>query len=483
MSLPSCPNSDVPPSHRQQISRKIWPELRACLTLAIPLAGAQLAQAGTAFVDTVMMGLLGGSVLAAGGLGATLFQALVIISNNVISAVSPLVASAYGAGQQAAIGQIVRQGFWLVVGLALPVGLLLWYAEPVLQILGQDPAIITVALPYVHAIVWGLPALLGFAVLRNFVSALSDPRPLIVIMVAGTGCNILGNYVLMFGKFGFPALGLAGIGWASTISLWAMFASLLVYVTSQPRYQPYRLWGSFCLEPMLFTELLKIGLPIGVLAAVETGMFTLTTFLMGQLGPVPLAAHQIALQTAAVTFMVPLGISLATTVRVGQRLGQQDFLGARVAGVVGIALSALFMSLMGSLIWRFPAQIVGLYLDLKQPANAELVQFSQHLLAVAAVFQILDGVQVSATGALRGLRDTRVPLLIGITAYWGLGLTSGYWLGIVSGWGGIGLWWGLALGLLMAAIVLPLRFLTIPIGQLAILSELDHELDKADANR
>jgi MATE family multidrug resistance protein len=302
-------------------------------------------------------------------------------------------------------------------------------------------------------------------------------------MLAGTGCNILGNYVLMFGKFGFPALGLAGIGWASTISLWAMFAALLLYVISQPRYRPYRLWGSFWLEPVLLNELLKIGLPIGVLAAVETGMFTLTTFLMGQLGTVPLAAHQIALQTAAVTFMVPLGISLATTVRVGQRLGQQDFLGARVAGMVGIALSALFMSVTGSLIWLFPAQIVGLYLDLKQPANAELVQFTQQLLAVAALFQILDGVQVSATGALRGLRDTRLPLLIGIAAYWGLGLTSGYWLGIVQGWGGIGLWWGLALGLLMAAIVLTLRFLTIPIGQLAILSELDHELDKAEGNQ
>ena len=483
MSPPSCFNSSAPQSRRQEISRRIWPELRACLTLATPLAGAQLAQAGTAFVDTVMMGLLGGSVLAAGGLGATVFQALVIISNNVISAVSPLVASAYGAGQQTVIGKILRQGVWLVAGLSVLAGLMLWYAEPILRLLGQDPAIITAALPYVHAIVWGLPALLGFAVLRNFVAALSDPRPVIVIMLAGTGCNILGNYVLMFGKFGFPALGLAGIGWASTISLWAMFAALLLYVISQPRYHPYQLWGSFWLEPVLLNELLKIGLPIGVLAAVETGMFTLTTFLMGQLGTVPLAAHQIALQTAAVTFMVPLGISLATTVRVGQRLGQQDFLGARVAGIVGIALSALFMSVTGSLIWLFPAQIVGLYLDLKQPANAELVQFTQQLLAVAAVFQILDGVQVSATGALRGLRDTRLPLLIGIAAYWGLGLTSGYWLGIVQGWGGIGLWWGLALGLLMAAIVLPLRFLTIPIRQLAILSELDHELDKAEGNQ
>lgn len=457
------PPTRPPAPQPQRLSPQIWSELRACLALAVPLAGAQLAQAATAFVDTVMMGLLGGSVLAAGGLGATLFQALVIVSTNVISAVSPLVAAAYGAGHHAAIGKITRQGLWLAMALSLPFSLLLWYAEPLLRALGQDPAIIALGLPYVQAVAWGMPGLLGFAVLRNLVAALSDPRPVIVIMLAGTGCNILGNYVLMFGKFGLPALGLAGIGWASSFSLWGMFAALLLYVLTQPRYRPYQLWRPLRLEPDLLYGLLQIGLPIGVLAAVETGMFTLTTFLMGQLGAVPLAAHQIALQTAAITFMVPLGISLATTIRVGQRLGQQDFRGARIAGAIGIALSALFMSLTGLLFWLFPAQIVGLYLNLNDPANAELVQLAQRLLAVAAVFQIVDGVQVSATGALRGLQDTRIPLLIGLLAYWGIGLTSGYWLGIRWGWGGVGLWWGLAFGLLMAAIVLPLRFLTMPI--------------------
>ncbi len=442
---------------------QIWPELRASLALALPLAGAQLAQAATAFVDTLMMGLLGGSVLAAGGLGAALFQLLVIISTNMVSAVSPLVANAYGAGDLAAVGRILRQGFWLAAGLALPLSWLLWHTEPLLQWFGQDPAIIAIALPYIQAVAWGLPAMLGFAVLRNLVSALSDPRPVIVITLAGTVGNILGNYGLMFGKFGLPKLGLAGIGWASSLSLWGMFAALLIYLLTQPRYRPYRLWVGLWPEPKLLGELLQIGVPIGILAAVEAGMFAVTTLLMGQLGALPLAAHQIALQTAAVTFMVPLGISFATTIRVGQHLGQQDILAARMAGLVGIALSALFMSLTGLLFWLFPTQIVGLYLDLNDPANAELARQAEQLLAVAAVFQIVDGLQVSATGALRGLKDTRVPLLIGIFAYGGIGLTSSYWLGLRSGWGGVGLWWGLALGLLVAAVVLTVRFLTLPI--------------------
>lgn len=452
---------------KAKVKAKIFSETSACLSLAIPLAAAQLAQAATAFVDTIMMGLLGSTTLAAGGLGAAFFQTLVIISTSLLAAVSPLVATAYGSGQQAAVGKIVRQGFWLAALLSLPIILLLWLAEPLFYSLGQESAIISTAMPYLRAIVWGIPAMLGFAVLRHFVSALSDPRPVIVIMLAGTVCNIVGNYSLMFGKWGLPALGLAGIGWASTLSLWGMFVALIGYIVTQPRYRPYQVFrGLNQFEPPVFQDLVQIGLPIGVLAAVEAGMFTLTTFLMGQLGATALAAHQIALQTAAITFMVPLGISLATTVRVGQRLGERDYLGAKVAGGVGISLSIGFMGVMAVLFWLMPKTIVGLYLDVNNPANQAVVQLAQQLLGVAAVFQIVDGIQVSASGALRGFKDTQIPMLIGIVAYWGIGLTSGYWLGIQLKLGGVGLWWGLALGLLIAAVVLTWRFFALRIPAL-----------------
>lgn len=453
----------------QQVVTKtqLTTEIRECLHLAIPLAGAQLAQTSTAFVDTIMMGWLGSSVLAAGGLGASIFQALILISTGIVSAVSPIVAAAHGAGQPALVGKTLRQGFWLALGLALPICSLLWSADRWLVWLGQSPETITLVTPYTRSIVWGiLPALL-FAVLRNFVAALSDPRPVIAIVTGGTVLNIAANYVLMFGKFGFPAMGLAGIGWASALSLWGILAALVLYIVSQPRYQIYRPFhGLTQFERHTFRELIQVGLPIGVLAAVETGMFTATMLIMGQLGTLALAAHQIALQTAAVTFMVPLGISLATTVRVGQKLGQQDLAGVRLAGSVGIAIAGLFMGLMGISFWLFPKNIVAIYLNINDPANLAVVALAQQLLGVAAVFQMVDGIQVSVTGALRGLQDTRIPMLIGIIAYWGIGLTSGYFLGVHFQLGGVGLWWGLAFGLTTAAIVLTWRFYTMPIKQL-----------------
>ncbi|MBD1851274.1 MATE family efflux transporter [Leptolyngbya sp. FACHB-711] len=444
----------------QMTRSQLTSEVRASLTLAVPLAGAQLAQAATGFVDTVMMGLLGGEVLAAGGLGATTFQACLLVSSSIVSAVSPLAASAFGAGQTREVGRVVQQGMWLAMLMTLPLMLLLAFPRPLFLWLGQSESVTVQSAAYLQAIVWGFPAGLGFAVLRHFVSALSQPRPVIVIMVCGTLFNIAGNYVLMFGKLGLPALGLAGIGYASSLSLWAMFLALLFYC-QQPRYQQYGIFQNLhVLEGRLFRELLHVGIPIGILTAAEAGLFTVTTFLMGQLGTVTLAAHQIALQTAAITFMIPLGVSFATTVLVGQRLGQGDFRGAKRAGYTGMGLGVLFMAAMAMLFWTVPEAIVSLYLDINDPANQAVVLLAEQLLGVAAMFQIVDGLQVTAVGALRGLKDTRVPMLIGLIAYWGLGLSCGYLLGLRLGYGGMGLWWGLAIGLAFAASILTWRFST-----------------------
>lgn len=434
---------------------RLWSEIKESLWLAIPLAIAQLSQAATAFVDTVMMGLLGSHIIAAGALGATTFAMLLLIGSAIVSAVSPLVAEAFGAQAPERVGRVVRQGIWLALGLGAPVTLLIWNAGPILLALGQDPDIVAIAEQYLRAIAWGyLPALL-FAVLRSFVSALSQTRPIIIIMASGTLFNIIANYVLMFGKLGIPAFGLAGIGWASTLSFWGIFLALLYYSLKQSSiqfYRPFQRLHQF--DQRIFGELLKVGLPIGVLTGVETGLFTVTTLLMGQLGTVSLAAHQIALQTAAFTFTVPLGISFATTIRVGQLVGQAKPDTARLAGYIGMGLSFMFMSFMGLLFWVVPEAIVALYLDIHNPINADVVTLAKSLLGVAAMFQIVDGIQVAAAGALRGLKDTRIPMLIGILAYWGVGLFSGYWLGLRLGLGGVGLWWGLAIGLAVAAVVL-----------------------------
>ncbi len=445
-------------NHRQTKYRVIA-EIKESLSLAIPLAGAQLAQSSTGLADTVMMGWLGSQTLAAGALGATTFTVLLLMTTAILSAVSPLAAAAYGAGKTKAVAQVVQQGLWLSVFLAIPIMLLIWNAAPLLRFLGQAEANIALAQTYLQAIVWGFLPGLSFAVLRNFVSALSQPRPIMVIITGGTLVNVSGNYILMTGQLGFPALGLAGIGWASTLSLWGMLLALTCYILIQPRLAVYQVFrGLFQFEGKVFWDLVHTGLPLGVLTAVEAGLFAVTTFLMGQLGTTTLAAHQIAIQSAAFTFMVPLGISLATTVRVGQLVGQNDLKGARLAGFVGIGMAALFMSGMAIVFWSMPQKIVALYLDINQGANAAVVNQAQALLGVAAMFQIVDGIQVCAVGALRGLKDTRIPMLIGIVAYWCLGLTSGYLLGLQLGFGAIGLWWGLAIGLAVAAIVLTWRF-------------------------
>jgi multidrug resistance protein, MATE family len=434
-------------------------EIKAMLFLAIPLASAQLAQSATGFVDTVMMGLLGSQVLAAGALGAAFFNTPLYVSSSIVAAVSPLVASAFGADDSKEVSRIARQGLWLAVLLGIPLTLLIWNGKAILPWLGQKPENVRLAGLYLRAIAPGVLPALGFVALRNFVAAVSQPRPIVVILIAGTLFNVGANYVLMFGKLGLPALGIVGIGIASALSLWGMFLAIALYILWHPHLRHYLIFDHLNhFEARVFRELLTTGLPIGGLITVEVGLFTTTTFLMGGLGTVPLAAHQIALQTSAITFMIPLGIAFATTIRVGQLIGQGKPKAAQLAGYVGIGLGTAFMSLMGILFWSIPEAIISLYLDVSNPENRAVVELAKVLLGIAALFQIVDGIQVTTAGALRGLKDTKVPMLIGLLAYWGIGMSVGYGLGFSLGFGSVGLWCGLAIGLLVAAIVLIWRF-------------------------
>ncbi|MEH2166234.1 MAG: MATE family efflux transporter [Nostoc sp.] len=434
--------------------------------LAVPLAAAQLAQSATGFVDTVMMGWLGSQTIASGGLGAVIFSFCLLIVTGIVSAVSPLAAQAYGAGNREKVGTIVRLGLGISLVLGIPITLLLYNGGALLLLLGQDANTVALAEIYLRAIALGFIPALGFTVLKSFLSALLQPQLVIVTVVLGTLFNITANYVLMFGKLGFPALGLAGIGWASTLSLWSMFVALTVYICNQPRFAVYGIFQpssheAFPLEHRrVVGEIFQVGLPIGGLIAVEAGLFAVVTFSIGRLGTNTLAAHQIALQTISMSFQMALGISLATTVRVGQLAGQNDLVGTRLAGYVGIAIAALSMGVVALAFWLVPKSIISLYIDINNQNNADVVALAVKLLAVAAIFQIVDGVQVTAAGALRGLKDTRIPMLIGIFAYWCVGLFTGYIFGISLGFGAIGFWWGLAIGLAIAAIILTWRFST-----------------------
>ena len=438
---------------------KIGLEVRACLHLAIPLAAAQIFEASTNFIDTVMMGWLGRDVLAAGALGAITFHAFILVAIGFLSAVGAVASIAYGAGDRAQLNRVTIQGFWLAGAIALPAMVLLRGIGPLLLTVGQDPDTVQLMQAYLNAIVWGFPAAAGFAALKNVASALERPRLITGVLFGGIAVNVAGNYLLAFSPFGLPSLGLVGLGWASTLSFWFRFLVLLAWMRGDRHLRSFQLfarWQHFDLNTS--RQLIQIGWPSAVLFAVETGLFTGATYMVGFLGPIPLAAHQIALQTAAMTFMVPVGIAYATTMRVGQHLGRHDVLRARRAGFVGIALGALFMGMMALLFWSVPGLIISIYLDPGEPANCEVIELAIALLGVAAMFQLVDGIQAIAAGALRGLKDTRVPMLIGIATYWGVGFPSAWFLGFQRGWGSQGIWLGLALSLLFAAVVLTWRF-------------------------
>ncbi|MDA0267000.1 MAG: MATE family efflux transporter [Cyanobacteria bacterium] len=436
-------------------------EARAFLTLAIPLASAQVAQALTGFVDTVMMGWLGQLPLAAGGLAAMVFSSFLLTGTSLLASVSALAAEAHGAGKPLYVGKVARQGLWVALVMALISVPMMGQLEGGLRALGQAPDVIPLAHSYLVVVRWGLLPALGFAVLRGTVSAISSTRPIMVIVLGATILNGIGNYILAFGKLGFPAMGLAGLALASAVAHWMMFLALLAYLLwpGTQRFQAYDFchrWYHLDLQPL--RRILHLGWPIGVATFWEHGLFTVMTFWMGILGTAVLAANQIALQTVVVIFMVPLAFSQGATIRVGQWLGQRNWPQIKQAAVVSVGLTTAFMGLVAIALVIYPQALVGLYLDLDNPANAETIRLSSILLRVAGCGQLVDGIQRVMNGVLQGLQDTRVPMVLGIFAYWGAGFTTGYWLGFHTSLGGIGIWMGSYVGLTVAAIVFTWRF-------------------------
>lgn len=439
------------PSYREEIA--------ATILLAAPVVVTQLAHISMGFVDTIMVGRLGPAELAGVALGNTIFFTATIFCMGVVLAVGPMVAQAFGAGDGDPIGRSVRQGLWLSAVLAIPASIFIWNADTLLILLGQKPEVVVRAVSYLHAIVWGVFAFIAFAAIRSFCEAVSKPRPITVIAIIGVGVNILANYVLMYGKWGFPELGLVGTGWASTIAFWSTFLMVVGYVYFKKEFSRYQIFSRLGKpDPRYFMQLLRIGSPIGASMGVEMSLFMVTVMMMGWIGTVQLAAHQVAVQCAAFTFMVPLGIGMATSVRVGHAVGAGNPGEVYRAGMAGIWLSVSFMMMTAVLFWVAPRAVISLYLEMESPANADVIDIAVTLLGIAAVFQVFDGLQVAGMGALRGLKDTRRPMVLAMIAYWPIGLSMSYVLAFPLGLGEVGLWWGLVTGLGSAAIMITVRF-------------------------
>lgn len=408
--------------------------------------------------DTIMVGALGAVPLAAVGLGSGLYFTVVIVCAGVLSAVAPLAAFSLGAGDRAAVGRVTASGLLLAAAMTPPVVAAMLIAEILLDLLGYDPALAAEIGRYLDAIIWGAPGFLGFAVLRCLFATLSRARVVMVVLVLCVPVNAALNWVLIFGHLGMPPLGVAGAGHASAIVNWLMLLGLAAAVMVLPRGDPARrLRLRFAGTLADLRRILVLGLPIGGLQALEVGVFVASAALMGLFGADALAAHQIAIMCASFTFMVPMGIGQAATVRVATERGAAAGEAARRAGFVALALGTGFMAAAAVVLWTMPATIAGVFIAVGDPANRAVVVLTLQFLAIAAVFQIVDGMQAVAAGALRGYHDTQVPMLIAGLGYWGAGFVGGWALAFPLGLGPIGLWWGFVIGLATVAALLAVR--------------------------
>lgn len=437
-------------------------EMRATFMLALPLVLTGLAQMAIYSTDVLMIGWLGSQELAASALGVSLFSTLMLTGQGIAMAAAPMIASAIGAKTHSVreVRRSVRMALWGSVLYVLPCWILLWNAEWVMHLLGQDPAIAKEAARYVHYLQWGMLPVLGIVVLRNFVAALNRPNWALWVAIAGIGINAVANYGLIFGHFGLPAMGVAGAGLASTLTSTAMFGILAAVVVWQRRFRRFHIFGRFFRwDGERLAELFRLGTPIALTLLFEVSVFGAAVFLMGLIGKTSIAAHAIALQLASFAFMVPLGIAQATTIRVGMAYGAKDDRWVTLAGWSSFALAMGFAVFSAIIFWLFPSQLIQLFLKPDDPDFAEVLALGISFLGIAALFQLADGAQVVGAAMLRGLHDTRVPMIFALVGYWLVGMGSGAFLAFKAGWEGDGVWTGLAVGLTAVAILMLWRWM------------------------
>jgi len=423
-------------------------ELKATLTLAWPLIVANLTQQAIQATDVLLLGRLGAEPLAAATLALNLTFTFNLFLFGLLLAASPMMATALGQRSNAVrdVRRTFRAGLWLLAIAMPPYWLLLWHAEPIMIALGQPKELAGPGQQFLRAYMWCTAPWLLFQLLRNFVSALERPRVILWLSIAGIGLNALLGWALIFGHLGLPALGVVGGGLGSTITWIAICAALIAIVARDRQFGRFHLFGRFWRFDFDRTVVMaRLGWPIGVTMALEMGVFALAAYFMGWIGTPAVAAHAVALQIAALTFMVPLGLGQAATVRVGRALGRDDRLAITHAGWTSWTLGVGFMAAMALVMWIFPRELVGLFLG--ATVGAETRNLAIAFLAVAAAFQIFDGAQVIGAGMLRGLHDTKWPLVFALVGYWVVGLGIGVWLAFGRDWQGVGIWVGLASGL------------------------------------
>jgi len=431
-------------------------EIKRTLQLALPVMIGQMAVFSMNFVDTVMSGRLPERdvALAALGIGGAVWSSMLMFVLGTLMVVQPSVAQLDGARRHREAAEQTRQALWIALALAVPFFMLCFFSEPLLRAFGIAPSIVPTAAAYLRAMAWGAPALCLVMLLRYFSEGTGHTLPTMLYGVAGALLNIPLNYVLMFGKLGVPPLGTVGCGIATSIVLWLQFLMLFWYIRVYRHFAPFDLmsrlerphWGTI-------RELLRVGLPIAGAIFVEGSLFVMAALFIGRLGSVPAAAHLVAINFAALVFMIPVGLSSAISIRVGNAIGRREPVAARYAGMIGLLIILAIQTVSAAVMFLFPEAIVAIYTD--DPVIAPL---AVSLLLYAAIFQYPDGLQIVAAGALRGFKDTRKPVLYMILSFWVVGMSLGYHLTFTREMGPAGMWVGMIAGLSIASVLMLLRF-------------------------
>ena len=436
-------------------------QAKSLLRLGGPLIVNNLAVAGMHFADAVMAGSLGARELAAVAVGGSFWFLGFTLCLGILMAISPIVARHFGAGNYDLIGRYTRQGIYLSVVMGIPLVLLGQFAAaPLLENFGIDPDFRELTVGYVGAITYGAPGIFVFLSLRFTTEGIGYMRPIMFTSVFALICNVFLNYVLMFGHFGAPALGAVGCGYASAISMWIVMFALGGYMMFNSHYRPFHLFSRLApLRLDVFREIVGLGVPIAITITAEAGLFSAVSILMGTRGTEITAGHQIAINFSSTMFMIPLALSGATTVLVGQLIGAGKYREARVSGWVGVSMCAGFMAFSAAFLLFFRESVVSLYTD-----DAAITGIALSLLLMAAIFQVVDGVQIGAAGALRGYKDTNLPMVINIFAFWVMAFPLAYLAAVTYKAPPNYIWAGFIVGLGVAAILLTGRYRKISNG-------------------
>lgn len=428
------------------------------MALAWPLVLTNVAMILVNFTDVFLLARLGPDPLAASSLGTSIVFALMLVGMGVINAGSPLMAAELGRKSHSVrdVRRTFRQTMWSVTIVCIPMWLLIWHSGDLLEWAGQPERLARDTGEFVRVFMWLLWPGLGVFALRGFMAALQRPQWTMVAGFAAVLVNAALNYALIFGHFGLPALGLVGAGIGSSITSLFQFLFLAAVAIWHPKFRRYHIFGRWWRSDWpRFFHIWKLGFPIGLHMGFEAAVFSAAVFLMGYISTASVAAHAVAIQIASMTFMVPMGLAQAATVRVGLGYGRREPHAIARSGWTAYALGVGFMALMAIVIWVMPGTLAGIFLEADNRTNAQVLTLAVQFLIVAAVFQIVDGAQVVGTGMLRGLQDTTWPMLFAAFGYWVVGIGFGAWLAFDRGWGGVGIWVGLALGLgIVAALVL-----------------------------